>query len=70
MTTDTQTPEAVHRDALDRTVADTSVMPRHVRGIVWGCVTIAVAFATYLMMVRGEAMLFDLPAAAARLFCL
>jgi hypothetical protein len=28
------------------------------------------AFAAYLMTMRGEAILFDLPAAAARMFCL
>jgi hypothetical protein len=51
------------------TAADTSAMPPTVRRVVYAVVATVVSLALYLTAVRGEVMLFDLPAAA-RMFCL
>jgi hypothetical protein len=74
MTTDTHTHSTAAPQSVDQrsngAATDSSVMPNAVRRVVCGLVGSALAFAAYLMAVRGEAILFDLPAAAARMFCL
>jgi hypothetical protein len=45
-------------------------MPPTVRRVVYTLIGVALVAALYLTTVRGEVMLFDLPSAAARLFCL
>jgi hypothetical protein len=54
----------------DRTTTDTALLPRGVRRVVIALIGALLALSAYLVSVRGEAMLFDLPGAAARLFCL
>jgi hypothetical protein len=54
----------------ERTRAETALLPRAIRRAVLIVVGTLLALSAYLMVVRGEVMLFDLPSAAARLFCL
>jgi hypothetical protein len=68
MTTETQESRDTGPDATGR--ADTSVMPPNVRRAVYLIIGAVCAVALYLTTVRGDAMMFDLPSAAARMFCL
>lgn len=45
-------------------------MPLHLRIAIFAGIGLLCAGATYLMLARGDAMLIDLSAAAARLLCL
>ena len=54
----------------DRTATNTALLPVGVRRAVVAAIGAMLGLSGYLMMVRGEVMLFDLPSAAARLFCL
>lgn len=54
----------------DRTTTNTALLPTGVRRAVFAAIAALLGLSGYLMSVRGEVMLFDLPSAAARLFCL
>jgi hypothetical protein len=54
----------------DRTTTRTALLPVTVRRVVVVVIGALLGLSAYLMAVRGEVMLFDLPSAAARLFCL
>lgn len=61
---------AIHTEhgELERDTARQS-MPGAVRWTVLGTVGLVLAGALYLIAVRGEALLFDLSALSARIFC-
>lgn len=54
----------------DRMIPGTALLPRGVHRAVFTVIGALLGLSAYLMVVRGEVMLFDLPGAAARLFCL
>jgi hypothetical protein len=58
------------RSDVEQDGATAPLLPRHVWRAVVAVIGTLLAFAAYLMTMRGEAILFDLPAAAARMFCL
>ena len=49
---------------------DGGLLPPRVRAILFGIIGLLMAFAGYLLLVRGPALLLDLAHSAAAMFCL